>query len=146
MKRIILSLITITFLVTSFFTIAFAEIVEETKDAAEPKEAFTIDFLQNKKAPVEFPHKKHFDEIKIDEKSIACKECHHTLKPDEKTPKACKECHVKGADTEIEGLGTAPNPLKNEKGTKNILHDKCVKCHKKQDKGPKKCNECHPKE
>jgi len=130
MKKLILALVAVAFIATTVFS-AFA---------ADPKEAFTIDYLQNKKPPVDFPHKKHSSDF-----GVTCKECHHTMKTDDETPKACGTCHVKGATTAVEGSGDAVDPCHNEKCTKNIFHDKCTSCHKEKDKGPKKCKGCHPK-
>jgi len=132
MKKIVLSLVAIVLLATAFVSGAFAA-------AVEPKESFTIDYLKNTKNPVVFPHKKHSAENKIE-----CIVCHHKDKSNDDVHKACKECHIKGKENDIPGVGKAINPLMNEKGTKNIFHERCVKCHKeKGGKAPTKCKECH---
>ncbi len=132
MRKFIISLLVAAFLVTTMSYVA---------SAVEPKEAFTIDFMQNKKPGVVFPHKKHSAE-----NGVECKTCHHTMASKDDTPQACKECHKKGADTDIGDGKVAPNPCFNEKCTKNIFHERCRGCHKENGKGPTKCKQCHVKE
>lgn len=80
-----------------------------------------------KKAPVDFPHKKHED-LKID-----CKKCHHAW--DGKS--AVKKCGDAGCHAE--------KKVGKVDGFKKAYHDLCIKCHKAEKKGPKACKECHPK-
>lgn len=84
------------------------------------------------KNPVTLDHKKHAVTNKI-----ACTECHHTWKKEErKIPQKCAECH-KAED-------------KGEKGLKRAYHKNCQGCHKELKKQAKstgpttKCSGCHP--
>jgi hypothetical protein len=129
MKKAILVLAAVAFLATAIFSGAIA---------ADAPESFTIDYLQNKKPPVKFPHLKHSKD-----NGIECNVCHHKLK-EGADPRACKKCHVKGAVTKVDE-GDAPDPCFNEKCTKNIFHERCKGCHKEKGKGPTKCKECHVK-
>jgi hypothetical protein len=134
MKKTILLSAAVAFLAATIFSSAF------TVEAHEKHESHTIDYLQNTKPPVKFPHKMHSAK---DGNNIACNVCHHKLK-EGNDPRACKKCHVKGAITKVDE-GDAPDPCFNEKCTKNIFHERCKGCHKEKGKGPTKCKECHVK-
>jgi len=111
--------------------------------AAEPPEKITIKDCADKKAPVEFPHKAHFE-------VTDCVTCHHTsegltaetvAKMDVAT---CGSCHVAPEKAET--------PKCSEMSAKkNPFHLLCLGCHKEELaknaelKAPTKCNECHPK-
>jgi hypothetical protein len=130
MKKLIISLLVVAFLAATMLS---------TVIAGEQKDSFSIDYLGDSKPDVVLDHKKHIEEFKI-----KCKDCHHTLKTDEETPKACKECHKPTEDTDVDGKKAVAAKY-NEKGTKNIFHDRCKACHKEKEKGPTKCKGCHPK-
>lgn len=115
--------------------------------AQDLPETITIDACADKKAPVEFPHKAHFE-------LTECTTCHHTAEgltletAAEIEVKTCASCHVEPEKAET--------PLCSEKSLKkNPYHITCVGCHKdqkkeakaagKEFKGPTKCTACHPK-
>jgi hypothetical protein len=92
-------------------------------------------FKRDTKSPVEFNHKEHAVDYKID-----CASCHHVYKDGKNVWKEgdkvakCAECHTSARKT-VDGV---PSLYK-------AFHDNCRDCHKKEKKGPTKCNECHPK-
>jgi len=111
---------------------------------SEVPEKITIDACADKKAPVEFPHKAHFE-------LTTCVDCHHTSEGlTAETAKdmevdACAVCHVEPEEAET--------PKCSEKSKKkNPYHIKCIGCHKAEKKenaetkAPTKCTACHPKE
>jgi len=125
-------------------------------DIPADKEKITINKIEGKKGEVQFPHKKHATEIKIDGKNIACKRCHHTLAADApkdlKEIKACTECHVKaGAALKKVGDKEAPAFSNEKMSQKSVLfHKVCRACHKEhkdqvKDKKIASCKNCHPK-
>ncbi|QJB56477.1 cytochrome c3 family protein [Pseudodesulfovibrio sp. zrk46] len=92
------------------------------------------------KAPVDFTHKKHAEDYKID-----CMVCHH--KATDKN--AITGCSVEGCHADASKAAK-----KDPKGFYQAWHSKksdasCVACHKKEKKAGKKvpvaCKECHPK-
>ncbi len=121
MKRWFYLIMVAVFLVGGIFAIALAQSDMVKIDNKYPKK------LKN---PVTLPHKAHAG-------AIACTECHHEWKKEErKTPQKCAECH-KADDT-------------GEKGLKRAYHKQCMDCHKDLDKQGKKagpttkCSGCHP--
>ena len=98
-------------------------------------------YKQDKKGPVKFTHKKHYEDHKL-----ACTECHHVYKDGKNVWKQgdpvqkCGECH---------------DPLKKDGKVitlKSAYHKNCKTCHKelvtsgKSTKAPyKKCTKCHEK-
>ena len=121
MKKWFYLIVAVAFVAGGIISIAIAQPDNVTIDNQYPKK------LKN---PVTLSHKLHID------KGIACTECHHTWKKEERdTPQKCAECHK--AD------------VVGEKGLKWAFHTKCQTCHKdlkKQGKpaGPTvKCTECH---
>lgn len=95
-------------------------------DAAGPKA---------KRAPVEFPHKLHIENV------ASCDTCHHDQKglkagPDIKVAK-CSSCHL---DPEPDVPGIREMGVRN-----NPFHISCVGCHREKSKGPTACNDCHPR-
>jgi hypothetical protein len=122
MKRWFYLMIAVAFVAGGILSIALAQPDTVTIDNQYPKKL---------KSPVALSHKLHVD------KGVACTECHHTWKKEERaTPQKCAECHK--ADD------------KGPTGLKNAYHKNCQGCHKdlkKQGKptGPTmKCTECHP--
>jgi len=111
--------------------------------AADVPETITIKDCATKKAPVEFPHKAHFE-------VTACTTCHHTQEGLTAETVAsmevakCGSCHIEPEKAET--------PKCSEmSATKNPYHISCIGCHKEtvakkaDSKAPTKCNECHPK-
>lgn len=109
----------------------------------EVPENITIDACADVKAPVEFPHKAHFE-------LTTCVDCHHTSEGlTAETAKdmdvaTCASCHVEPEKAET--------PICSEKSTKkNPYHILCITCHKAEKKenaetkAPTKCTACHPK-
>jgi hypothetical protein len=122
MKKWLYLIVAVAFVAGGIISIAIAQSDNVTIDNQYPKKL---------KCPVTLPHKAHVD------KGIACTECHHTWKKEERdTPQKCAECH-KAED-------------KGEKGLKRAYHKQCMDCHKALKKegkptGPTtKCSECHP--
>lgn len=115
------------------------------------------DGVDQKRAPVDFPHSIHFE--------YACQECHHTWSGEAEI-KNCSatECH--------DQLGTPKNPETGEpipemaiQYYKKAYHELCIGCHKEikernkelelskeildaplMSTGPTGCVKCHPKE
>ncbi len=111
--------------------------------AADVPETITIKECADKKAPVEFPHKAHFEHA-------ACIDCHHTSEGLTAETVAtmdvatCGSCHI--------APETAETPKCSETSAKkNPYHIACIDCHKAyvvehaDSKAPTKCNDCHPK-
>jgi hypothetical protein len=115
--------------------------------AQDLPETITIDACADQKAPVEFPHKAHFEVTE-------CVTCHHTAEgltletAAKMEVKACAACHKEPEKAET--------PLCSEKSLKkNPFHISCVGCHKEMKKeataagaefnAPTKCTACHPK-
>ena len=122
MKRWFYFMVAVAFVAGGIISIAIAQPDSVTIDNQYPKKL---------KCPVTLAHKAHVD------KGVACTECHHTWKKEErKEPQKCAECH-KAED-------------KTDKGLKRAYHQQCMDCHKdlkKQGKptGPTtKCSGCHP--
>lgn len=122
----------------AFALVAYAQDIPET---------LVIDACAVDKAPVEFPHKAHFE-------ITDCVTCHHeaeglTLETAATIEVAkCASCHLEPEDAET--------PLCTEKGSKtNPYHITCMGCHKAMKKeakaagtefsAPTKCTACHPK-
>jgi hypothetical protein len=111
--------------------------------AQNPPDKVTIDACKSKKPPVEFNHKKHTDELKIE-----CGSCHHTQKDLEAGSavevKRCTECHADPEKAETPSCNSSSHK-------KNNFHIQCLGCHKetaKKDpskKDLKKCGTCHKK-
>ena len=110
---------------------------------AEIPENITIDACAVAKAPVEFPHKAHFE-------LTDCVTCHHTSEgltletAADMEVASCGSCHIEPEKAET--------PLCSEKSLKkNPYHISCVGCHKETKKenadttAPTKCTDCHPK-
>jgi hypothetical protein len=109
----------------------------------EVPETITIDDCAAKKAPVEFPHKAHFEVTE-------CVTCHHTdegLTAEtvaEMTVAKCGSCHNEPEDE-------ATPKCSEMSAKKNHYHIACIGCHKEyvaenaDSKAPTKCNDCHPK-
>ena len=126
MKKWLYLIVAVAFVAGGIISIALAQSDNVTIDNKYPKDT---------KPPYVFAHKAHVD------KGVACTECHHTWKKEERdTPQKCAECHKarKAKDEEITTL-------------KNAYHKQCMGCHKKLKKDGKphgptaKCSECHPK-
>jgi hypothetical protein len=122
--------------------LATAAMVAVAEEAKVP-ETITLKDCADKKAPVEFPHKAHFE-------VTDCVTCHHTQegltleKVGEITVEKCSSCHLNPEKAET--------PSCSEMSTKkNPFHIACVGCHKDtvkenaESKAPTKCNDCHPK-
>jgi hypothetical protein len=105
--------------------------------AAKPPDTVSIGECKAKKAAVEFPHKIHVEQNKID-----CVTCHHTNKDlkagANQEVKKCSDCHLKPEKAETPTC-TEMSPKKNP------FHIKCLGCHqeKKDPKAPTKCADCH---
>lgn len=105
------------------------------------------------KGIVQFTHKKHNDEFKLN-----CGECHHNDKAEPLKDlkmgdgvQGCIECHSKP--------GKAPKPKEGETLSKSdalayhveALHENCIGCHKDHNQknntkaAPVTCGNCHPK-
>ncbi len=97
--------------------------------AREAPEECMLDKVKDKLPPVQFKHKKHAEEIKVE-----CAACHHK---EPENASSCYSCHKK----EKEG-----DAIK----AKEAFHKLCLECHKEEkDKDtspPVKCMECHKKE
>ncbi|MFP5212720.1 MAG: cytochrome c3 family protein [Acidobacteriota bacterium] len=99
------------------------------------------------KAPVEFTHKKHYEDLKI-----ACAECHHVMKDGKNVWKEgdkvqkCEECHTEPTVTAEKKLP----PDQQKLNLKIAFHDNCLGCHQKtkkdkpDTKAPVTCAACHP--
>jgi hypothetical protein len=121
MKKWVYLIVAVAFVAGGIISIAIAQPDTVTIDNQYPKKL---------RGPVTMPHKAHVD------KGLACTECHHTWKKEERdTPQKCAECH-KADDTGGTGL-------------KRVYHTKCQTCHKDLKRegkpaGPTvKCAECH---
>jgi hypothetical protein len=122
MRKWFYLVVAVAFVAGGIISLAIAQPDSVTIDNQYPKKI---------KNPVALPHKAHVD------KGIACTECHHTWKKEEReTPQKCAECH-KADDV-------------YEKGLKRAYHTKCQGCHKdlkkqKKPAGPTTtCTGCHP--
>jgi cytochrome c553 len=121
MKKLIYSIVVVAFATAIIIGIALAQPDKVTINNKYPNKI---------KGPVVLPHKLHASQM-------ACNECHHTWKKDERptTAQKCSQCH-KADDT-------------SEKGLKKAFHAKCQDCHKKlaaegKKAGPTvKCSGCH---
>ncbi|NSW85166.1 MAG: cytochrome c3 family protein [Syntrophobacteraceae bacterium] len=99
------------------------------------------------KAPVEFTHKKHYEDHKI-----ACADCHHVYKDGKNVWKEgdpvekCEKCHT---EPTIQGEKKLP-PDQQKLNLKIAFHDNCQGCHQKlkkenpETKAPVTCAQCHP--
>jgi hypothetical protein len=99
------------------------------------------------KAPVQFTHKKHYEDYKI-----GCAECHHVYKDGKNVWKEgdpverCEKCHT---EPTIEKEKQLP-PDQQKLNLKLAFHNNCVPCHQKskkenpQSKAPVACAVCHP--
>ena len=107
-------------------------------------------FKKHKKSLVEFSHKKHAEDYKVD-----CGTCHHDDKGQplklavRDDVKECTECHKPGKApkkevTKLKADKVAKKKLQNEY-MYGAMHSQCIDCHKAEKKGPTKCAECHPK-
>lgn len=137
MRRLSLALLTSAVVLLAATRSAHAQ-------ATDPPEEMTLDSCGDTRAPVEFPHKAHFDDLE-------CTTCHHSQ--EEMTLEAvqggmevelCADCHVEPEEVDT--------PNCTEKSLrKNPFHITCVGCHKEEKKEdeslsvPTKCAECHPK-
>jgi hypothetical protein len=111
--------------------------------AADVPETILIDECAKKKAPVEFPHKAHFE-------FTDCVTCHHTSEGLTAETVAsmevqkCGACHIEPEKAETPACGEMS-------AKKNPYHINCIGCHKEavaknaEAKAPTKCNDCHPK-
>ena len=115
--------------------------------AGDLPENITIDQCATKKAPVEFPHKAHFE-------FATCVDCHHTTEGltvenwAEMEVATCGSCHIEPEKAETPKCS-------NKKKTDNPFHINCVGCHKEVKAKAKaegtettaatKCTACHPK-
>jgi len=119
--------------------LALAAYRAEAVPASKAPDKVNLDECKAKKSGVEFPHKKHMDELKV-----ACDKCHHTdkgLKAGAATDvKKCVDCH-KTPEKKETPVCTEMSPKKNP------YHIVCVACHQEQNKAgkkaPAKCAECH---
>jgi len=112
-------------------------------DEAKVPETITLDACAAKKAPVEFPHKAHFE-------VTDCVTCHHTQegltleKVGEIKVETCTSCHLNPEKAETPSCSEMS-------AKKNPFHITCIGCHKEtvaekaDSKAPTKCNDCHPK-
>ena len=135
-KSIIAILAMVAFMVAGLMaSAAWAEKTKSGEVAAVFKIDNTATFGKLTKSPVEFTHKKHA----VDHK-IQCTECHHVFKDKKNVWKEgdkvqkCAECHKSPKQNEGEMLSLY-----------NAFHKNCRDCHKEAKKGPTKCDECHPK-
>jgi mono/diheme cytochrome c family protein len=107
---------------------------------------------------VEFTHKKHHEEFKIE-----CSNCHHDDKGQPLTAlkagddvKTCETCHDrdKAVKKDAKFTGVYFTKATDIKAIKNAMHENCIGCHittniAKGDKtgkkgpAPTKCTECH---
>lgn len=99
---------------------------------AQPQDVYKLHWEGAKFPPVDFTHKKHIENYKVD-----CKVCHHKdANPAEKAQK-CTTCH-----DIAEAKDNAPKAM-------DAYHKNCIDCHKKENEAgkaaPTKCNECHKK-
>ncbi len=115
---------------------AFVSVMVFAAEKNVGPESFTINDVQKKMGPVQFPHRLHQEQIKKhpDFFKEDCKTCHHKRQGDA-TPVRCAVCHGK---------------VKEAPAFKKAMHNKCKKCHKAMKKanvktGPKKCSGCHKK-
>lgn len=128
------------FLVSLVVMVASVSLVALASDIPE---TITIDQCATKKAPVEFPHKAHFE-------YGTCVDCHHTsegltLETAAKMEVAtCGSCHIEPEKAETPVCSSS-------KKTDNPFHIACIGCHKTaveknaESKAPTKCTACHPK-
>ena len=117
----------------------------------------TKEYAAHKKGLVEFTHKKHAEDYKIN-----CGECHHDAKGKALSLKMgddvqrCVECHTETEKVKGEKLKKKD---KIKKYQQDAMHANCIDCHKdhnislkdpKDPKGtkgpaPASCAACHPK-
>lgn len=118
----------------------------------QPPESVTIKagiWPSPTKAAVQYPHKKHAEEMKI-----ACTECHHLMKDGKNVwkqgdpVKKCETCHT---EPTIEGEKNL-SPDQQKINLKLAYHENCQGCHKAEKKNkpdtkaPIVCTGCHPGE
>lgn len=103
------------------FALGFLWLHSESR-AAEPPDNVTIKVIQDKKSPVDFPHKAHAPRL-VDK----CGNCHANAAAPDKTLKP--ELTAK--------------PANMAEALKHPFHTECKDCHTKEGKGPKGCTECH---
>jgi hypothetical protein len=138
------AILTVIFCGLIFLTVTALTATE--KPAEEPTEAPEEVVIENKgykkdkKGPVTFQHKKHQEEyLNLDDKKIACTECHHKYEDE-------KNVWKEGDPVKKCGAEDCHDPLK-KKGKKQhklqiAFHKNCKDCHKAIVKaGKKKANE-----
>jgi hypothetical protein len=126
------------------FAVALVAIAQQAPpDTVTIKEAL---FASPTKPAVQFPHKQHFETLKID-----CTTCHHAWQGGKNVwkkgdpVKKCDSCHTNATVENEKSL--PPDQLKLN--LKNAFHEKCVTCHKDEkkknpsSKAPIMCNGCH---
>lgn len=99
------------------------------------------------KAPVEFSHKKHNEEYKIE-----CAHCHHKFEGGKNVWKqgdAVQKCDACHTEPTIQGENKLP-PDQQKLNLKLAFHKDCQGCHQKlkkdkpDTKAPVTCTGCHP--
>ncbi len=117
-KKGLIVLITVCFL----FAISLA--------GAQMQDVYKLHWEGAKFPPVDFTHKKHIEDYKID-----CKLCHHKDPNPAQGVQKCISCHDIS-----EPKGNAPKAM-------DAYHKNCIDCHKAENEigkaAPTKCNDCH---
>jgi predicted CXXCH cytochrome family protein len=90
-------------------------------------ETLSISTLSKLYEPVDFPHGRHIEAVKV------CKECHHM---EEGRTYNCSSCHTREDVYRYEQRAVTI-------GLKGAYHGSCLSCHRKTGKGPLKCTACH---
>ncbi len=136
MKKRILTVISVIFIVFMFITVAVLTATDAPDEAVIENEGYKND----KKGGVKLSHKKHNTDY-----GVACTECHHEYKDgkniwQEGAPvKKCVGCH---------------DPEKKQGNADKLqtaFHTNCKDCHKEKEKAGKKnapykkCSDCHAK-
>lgn len=132
MKKIALIAVSAVILAAATNYLAFAK--------QQTQEKVIIDVIKKTKGAVEFAHKRHAEEYKIE-----CMDCHHTFR-DDRDFQACPDCHFPTKANYVYTVGISPPIKLDPEGKKNIYHTRCnEECHSEKRAGssPKKCNECH---
>ena len=139
MKKIVIILSLITFILSSLLIDRFYTPSEITAATTPGLDNMLIEYFQNIRennifGPVPFNHKKHFVDYEL-----TCLSCHHTWNTKERSgPRKCKECHTIFIDAS----------RRESILLRNAFHGSCKDCHDRfrnenKSTGPIMCGGCH---